>query len=872
MSSSHPHPEGSACPWVVLKFGGTSVASLARWRTIAAIIRRRQEEGLRSIVVCSALAGVSNDLEKLLELCVSGRHEEQLRAIAGRHRAFAAELGVDSAIIEPMLDELQRLATGAALTCEASPRLRAQVMAAGELILTTLGAAWLCAAGIPTAWRDARKWLVSDDSAIGSEAQRYLSASCRAPRDGGMIAELRSIPEQAVMTQGFIAGNGRGETVLLGRGGSDVSAAYLAAMAAVSRCEIWTDVPGMYTANPRQVPEAMLLRTLDYDEAQEIASCGAKVLHPRTVAPVKRAGIPLWIRSVPRPEAEGTVISAGGGGSSGHVKAISARSGITLISMETIEMWQQVGFLADVFACFKRHGLSIDLISTSETNVTVSLDRAINVLSDAGREALVRDLSEFCQVRVVDECAFVSLVGRNIRAIWHRLGPALEVFEEQRVYMVSQAANDLNLTFVVDAEQAERLVQKLHGQLFRARSEDPLFGESWRELNEDREAAAARQPRPWWRDRGAELLDLAKAESPLYVYDLLTVRRRLDDLKAIGSADRIFYSVKANRHPAILAEVQSRGFGFECVSPGEIRHVQQLFPGIDPLKILFTPNFAGRGEYEEAFAAGVRVTLDNIDPLRLWPEVFAGRELMLRIDPGEGKGHHKYVHTAGAKSKFGVWPSQLGELSELLSACDAAAVGLHAHVGSNIFAPETWGRTALFLARIAQRFPRARAIDVGGGLGVVERPGQEPLDLAAVDAELAAVKAAHPGIEIWMEPGRFVVAEAGVLLATVNQVKRKGDYRYVGVDAGMNSLIRPALYGAYHEIVNLSRPGEPATEVVNVVGPICESGDILGYERRLPKTVSGDVLLIGTAGAYGRVMSSSYNLREPAEERVLEPR
>ncbi len=872
MSSSHLRPEGNACPWVVLKFGGTSVATLERWQAIASIIRRRGEERLRSLVVCSALAGVSNELEKLLALGVSGRHEDQLRAIAGRHRAFAAELGVDAALIEPLLEDLGRLATGIALTREASPRLRAQVMATGELLATTLGAAWLNRSGIPTAWRDARQWLVSDDRAGVSEEQRYLSAACRADRDGKLIGELQAIPEQAVLTQGFIARNSRGEGVLLGRGGSDVSAAYLAAMLGVARCEIWTDVPGMYTANPRQVPEAMLLRTLDYDEAQEIASCGAKVLHPRTVSPVKRAGIPLWIRSVPHPDAEGTVISSEGAGGSGRVKAISARGGITLISMETIEMWQQVGFLADVFDCFKRHGLSIDLISTSESNVTVSLDRAANVLSDAGREALVRDLSEFCQVRIVDGCAFVSLVGRNIRAIWHQLGPALEVFEEQRVYMVSQAANDLNLTFVVDAEQADRLVQKLHGELFRARSDDPLFGESWRELHEDKESAAARQRRPWWRDRRQELLALAAQGSPLYVYDQATVRQRLADLKALRSVDRLFYSVKANRCPAILSEVEASGCGFECVSPGEIRCVRQLFPQIDPGRILFTPNFASRGEYEEAFAAKVRVTLDNIDPLQRWPEVFRGRELLLRIDPGEGRGHHKYVHTAGAKSKFGVWPSQLSELSELLAACGASAVGLHAHVGSNIFAPETWGKTALFLAEIARRFPKVRAIDVGGGLGVVERPGQEALDLAAVDAGLAAFKAATPGCELWIEPGRFVVAEAGVLLTTVNQVKRKGDYRYVGCDAGMNSLIRPALYGAYHEIVNLTRLDAPAAEVVNVVGPICESGDILGYERRLPATESGDVLLVGTAGAYGRVMSSFYNLRDPAEERILEAR
>jgi len=149
---------------------------------------------------------------------------------------------------------------------------------------------------------------------------------------------------------------------------------------------------------------------------------------------------------------------------------------------------------------------------------------------------------------------------------------------------------------------------------------------------------------------------------------------------------------------------------------------------------------------------------------------------------------------------------------------------------------------------------------------VPERAEQTGVDLQKLDTLLAAVKAEHPRLEFWMEPGRYLVAAAGVLLARVTQLKRKGDIRYVGIATGMNSLIRPALYGAYHEIVNLTRLDEPATEVMNVVGPICESADVLGHDRLLPPAREGDVLLIATAGAYGHVMSSHYNLRDPAPE------
>jgi diaminopimelate decarboxylase/aspartate kinase len=298
--------------------------------------------------------------------------------------------------------------------------------------------------------------------------------------------------------------------------------------------------------------------------------------------------------------------------------------------------------------------------------------------------------------------------------------------------------------------------------------------------------------------------------------------------------------------------------------------VRALFPDLDGARLLFTPNFAPREEYCRGFELGARVTIDNLHPLREWPEVFRDREVFLRLDPGRGRGHHAHVRTAGAQSKFGLAPEQIDDLLPLLAACGARVVGLHAHAGSGIRMPEAWSEAALFLADAAERFPDVRVLDLGGGLGVPERPGQSPLDLAALNELLRRFKDANPRFELWLEPGRFLVARAGVLLARVTQVKRKGEVTYVGLETGMNSLIRPPLYGAYHPIVNLSRLDEPPAWIAHVVGPICETGDILGRSRRLPPTAEGDVLLIANAGAYGRVMSSRYNLREPAGEVLLE--
>ncbi|MFB6375336.1 MAG: hypothetical protein ABEN55_19945 [Bradymonadaceae bacterium] len=262
-------------------------------------------------------------------------------------------------------------------------------------------------------------------------------------------------------------------------------------------------------------------------------------------------------------------------------------------------------------------------------------------------------------------------------------------------------------------------------------------------------------------------------------------------------------------------------------------------------------------------------TVDNLGPLREWPEVFEGREILVRIDPGRGRGHHEYVRTAGPRSKFGIAPAELDELHELADELDLTIIGLHSHLGSGITSPETWAETGMYLADVAEEFDDVEILNLGGGLGVPERADQAPLNLDAVADSLRSLREAHPGLKLWMEPGRFLVAEAGVLVARITQVKQKAGGTYVGLETGMNSLIRPALYGAYHEIANLSRLGEPPTGHAEIVGPICESGDVLGHGRRLPTTEPGDVLLVANTGAYGRAMSSHYNLREPADEQLM---
>jgi len=857
----------SGANWVVLKFGGTSVSTRPRWDKIAAIAKGKRTQGKHVLIVVSALSGTT---DKLKAICDGHADAGKCRAVAdeiiARHRAMFAELELkDAGGLDAWLAKLEQLLADPR-RAEGALTWQAEVLALGEMMSSTLGAAYLSASGLPTQWLDSRQHLLSEALPNQSAWGRYLSAQVPTARDDALIAKLPTRGETFI-TQGFMARNAAGETVILGRGGSDTSASYFGALLDAEIVEIWTDVAGMFSANPRSVPNARLLSRLDYEEAQEIATTGAKVLHPRCINPVREAGVPLAIKDTNYPEFAGTEICAAVADALPSVKAISSRSGITLISMESIGMWQQVGFLADVFEIFKRHGLSIDLVGTAETNVTVSLDPSENLVNTDVLSALCTDLAAICRVKVIAPCAAITLVGRGMRSMLHKFSTILAEFGSLRVHLISQSSNNLNLTFVVDESAASDLVPQLHDLLIKAeamRVEDAaVFGPSWVDLYKKKQVQNA----PWWRARRDELLKLAQQATPHYVYDLATVGAQAQALRGtISAVDRWFYAIKANSHPAILREVIAQGFGLECVSPGELARAREVDANVD---LLYTPNFAAREDYAAGIAAHARMTLDNLHPLEHWGELFAGQEIELRLDLDFTRGHHDKVKTGGAASKFGLSLNELDEFRRLAAQHDVRIVGLHAHLGSGILDAKHWKEVHVQLASIAEKIGTVRALNIGGGYGVPARADEAPLDLAAVAANLAEVKAAYPQFELWSEPGRYLVADAGVLLARVTQLKRKGEFRYVGVDAGMHTLIRPALYEAYHEIVNLSRIDQLATELVQVVGPICESGDVLGNHRRLAAPQEGDVILIAQAGAYGAVMSSDYNLRGRAVETVL---
>ena len=395
---------------------------------------------------------------------------------------------------------------------------------------------------------------------------------------------------------------------------------------------------------------------------------------------------------------------------------------------------------------------------------------------------------------------------------------------------------------------------------------------------------SVRRVSDWDADRLRELA--GDHETPLYVQDLDRVRENCERLRAAFPDADVRYAVKAHTGRAVLAAVREAGLDAECASAGEVdRALAAGFSG-DRLHYTAVNPPARDLDYVVGVAAAepdLTVTVGAADTLdRLAERGYDGR-VCLRVNPGVGAGHHEKVRTGGA-AKFGVpYDRATAVAREATERFDV--VGIHAHAGSGID-PEQLDSHRELVARMGD-LARALAtpdaddvapidldyVDVGGGFGVPYAEDEPPLDLPAVaEATRAAVAPLPDGVDLAIEPGRYVVADAGVLLTRVNTVKPTPDEHVVGVDAGMTDLLRPAMYDAYHPIRNLggadggATPETRSATPVTVAGPICETGDTLCRNRALADPMRGDLLAVGIAGAYGYEMANQYNSRpRPAE-------
>ncbi|WP_266366903.1 diaminopimelate decarboxylase [Tellurirhabdus rosea] len=376
--------------------------------------------------------------------------------------------------------------------------------------------------------------------------------------------------------------------------------------------------------------------------------------------------------------------------------------------------------------------------------------------------------------------------------------------------------------------------------------------------------------------QGVDVLSIAEEFGlPLYVYDAEKIVEKIGLLRSAfaGVNLKIKYAAKALTNVAILKLMRSRGVELDVVSFNEAR--LGLLAGFEPGQMMFTPSVNSTDEIREAIEAGLQINADSL-PLLEWLGQQYGSQIpvCIRVNPHISEGGNIKISTGHADSKFGISIEQRAEMRAVVQKYGIPVVGLHIHTGSDFKSAGAFLKGAEVLFDLAADYPDLRFLDFGSGFKVAYREGDYVTDVEELGRQVSAAfrdfcdRYGRP-LELWFEPGKFLVSESGVLLVPVNVVKENPTRTFVGVDSGLNHLIRPMMYDAYHDIVNVSNPlGTPQT--YTVVGYICET-DTFGTDRLLGEVRPGDVLALKNAGAYGFSMSSNYNARvRPAEVLVYE--
>jgi aspartate kinase len=456
---------------IVMKFGGTSVEDSAAIERAADIVLGRLEQ--RPVVVVSALAGVTDSLLAMSQAAASGSLPEAmelLRQVRQRHLEVLSALVSDAdeaAVrerIHTLADALKDVLRGVATLAELSPRTTDTILSTGELLSSRIVTAAFKSRGIDAVLLDSRHCIVTDATHTRA-VPRFDETADRLQCEAEPLLQANQVPVMG----GFIAATAEGVATTLGRGGSDFSAAIIGAALNAERIEIWTDVAGMMTTDPRLCPQAQRIDVIGFDEASELAYFGAKVLHPATLIPAVEKNIPVNVLNSRKPKSEGTCIRSGAPRSRTVFRAIAAKKGMQVINVKYPRMLMAHGFLRALFEVFERHACAADLVSTSEVSVSVALESSRDV------SELLHDLKKLGEVEVENGKAIICLVGKHIRG---RAGIAAKVFQTVaeggiNVVMISQGASEINISFVVEESDVPEAVQRLHRCFFEAE----CFGE-----------------------------------------------------------------------------------------------------------------------------------------------------------------------------------------------------------------------------------------------------------------------------------------------------------------------------------------------------------------------------------------------------------
>ncbi len=457
---------------IVMKFGGTSVEDARAMTTVIEIVERERHR--KPVVVLSAIAGATNMLLDAARLSVEGKLDEATRLLnelLERHVLILENLITHRTTIQELIleirrrfDELKNLCQGIAILGELTNRSLDAIASVGERLSTLIVARGMEERGLPAELVDARSFMMTDE--------QYANAAPQMPFIETKARELL-LPlintGKIVITQGFIGSTRKGITTTLGRGGSDYSAAIIGAVLDAEEIQIWTDVDGVLTGDPRIVPSAKKLKVISFREASELAYFGAKVLHPSTILPAVKKNIPVIVLNSRRPAASGTRIVSDPPKSNAAVKSIASKKGITVINIQSTRMLMAYGFLESIFSVFSRHKTPVDLVSTSEVAVSLTIDNTSRL------EEILQELESFAEVSVFRNKAIVCIVGEQMHStvgiadrIFHALG-------DINVMMISQGASEINMSLVVDETDVVEAVRRLHKEFFEPVPELEIF-------------------------------------------------------------------------------------------------------------------------------------------------------------------------------------------------------------------------------------------------------------------------------------------------------------------------------------------------------------------------------------------------------------
>jgi aspartate kinase len=444
----------------VAKFGGTSVANYPAMCNCAKIVTSNPHTKL---VVLSASAGVTNLLVELSSGSLDeGSIEERMSKLSAIEFSILDDLGRPAEItaeIEKLLHEISDLAKHAII--EHDDALTDRIVSYGEMMSTKLFTEVLKAKGFKAKWFDVRS-VMRTDNRFGKASPIIEVLSNNAKEKLVPLLE-----DYIVVTQGFIGSNAIGQTTTLGRGGSDYSAALLGeAIPNCSAIEIWTDVPGIYTTDPRLVKEAHIIPEITFSEAAEMATFGAKVLHPATIFPAVRRNIPVFVGSSKAPEQGGTWVRSQTS-SKPTFRAVALRRNQVLLTLQSPNMIGACGFLANIFSIFAKYGISVDLITTSEVSVALTIDHTGSQSNGQSvlNEQLLNELKSFCKVRIDDDLSLIALIGNGMSQVSGTGAAVFSSILDVNIRMICYGASSHNLCFLVNKEQAEHTIAQLHHSL-----------------------------------------------------------------------------------------------------------------------------------------------------------------------------------------------------------------------------------------------------------------------------------------------------------------------------------------------------------------------------------------------------------------------